>query len=209
MSDSQDEYIKVVLLGESGVGKTNLINILTGGEFNENEKLTMASSFLLKKIKVNDKEYTIQIWDTIGHEKLRTLTKLFYTNSKIVIFVYDISVKASFEALKDYWINDVEQKLGKDIIKGVVGNKIDLFLNQQVSQEEGQEYAESIGAQFLETSAKSDNPKKFEDFLINLFEQFLNKNVANPSGPKTLRKTKSIYLNRKDSVSINTRKKCC
>ena len=209
MSDSQDEYIKVVLLGESGVGKTNLINILTGGEFNENETLTMASSFLLKKIKVNDKEYTIQIWDTIGHEKLRTLTKLFYTNSKIVIFVYDISVKASFEALKDYWINDVEQKLGKDIIKGVVGNKIDLFLNQQVSQEEGQEYAESIGAQFLEISAKSDNPKKFEDFLTNLFEQFLKKNVANPSGPKTLRKTKSIYLNRKDSVSINTRKKCC
>ena len=212
MSDSQDEYIKVVLLGESGVGKTNLINILTGGEFNENEKLTMASSFLLKKIKVNDKEYTIQIWDTIGHEKLRTLTKLFYTNSKIVIFVYDISVKASFEALKNYWINDVEQKLGKDIIKGVVGNKIDLFLNEEVSREEGEEFANSINAQFLLTSAKSDNPSNFEGFLTKLYEEYLTKkgDIQPEKKINVKTKNKNIVLDtKKKNVGGGNGKKCC
>ena len=158
---SEEDMDKVIFLGEAGVGKTNLINITLGIAFNDQEAATSSASFSTKKISVRGKDYTIKLWDTIGQEKFRTLTKLFYTNAKIAIFVYDITQKDTFEEIKNYWVKDVEEKLGKDIIKGIVANKIDLFMNEQVTQEEGEEYAKSIGALFLSISAKTDNPKKF------------------------------------------------
>ena len=92
MVDSEDEAIKVILLGESGVGKTNLINITNGLNFNNNELVSSTSSYCIKNLYVNGKEYSIKLWDTVGQEKLRNLTKLFYNDSKIVIFVYDITI---------------------------------------------------------------------------------------------------------------------
>ena len=172
---SEDEEIKVILLGESGVGKTNLINISIGAEFNENEVTTSNSTFAKKKLTVRGKNHYVKLWDTIGQEKLRSLTQLFYRDSKIVIFVYDITHKDTFEELKNYWVKDVEEKLGKDIIKGIVGNKIDLFMNEQVTQEEGEEYAKSIDAEFIVTSAKTEGPKKFEELLTKLYEKYLTK----------------------------------
>ena len=204
-----EDEVKVILIGEVKVGKTNLINIAMGSAFNENEESTGASTFSLKTIPVMGKDYTIKLWDTIGQEKLRNLTKLFYNNSKIVIFVYDITRKESFEEIKNYWVNDVEEKLGKDIVKGIVGNKIDLFLNEQVSQKEGEEYAQSIGALFLATSAKTDSPKKFENFLVKLFEQYLKKIGYNLPEFNTLKKTKSIHLDKKKNISGSSNKKCC
>ena len=199
---SEDDEIKVILLGESGVGKTNLINIVTGVEFNENEGSTSTSTFSMKKLNVGGKVHRIKLWDTIGQEKLRTLTKLFYNNSKIVIFVYDITHQDSFEELKNYWVKDVEEKLGKNIIKGIVANKIDLFLNEQVTQEEGEEYAESIDALFITTSAKTEGPAKFEDFLIKLYEKYL-------SGNKEKNNNKSVILRKKKNVHNNKKRECC
>ena len=199
---SEDDEIKVILLGESGVGKTNLINIVTGVEFNENEGSTSTSTFSMKKLNVGGKVHRIKLWDTIGQEKLRTLTKLFYNNSKIVIFVYDITHQDSFEELKNYWVKDVEEKLGKNIIKGIVANKIDLFLNEQVTQEEGEEYAESIDALFITTSAKTEGPAKFEDFLIKLYEKYL-------SGNKEKNNNKSVILRKKKNAHNNKKRECC
>ena len=173
MSDLDD--LKVILLGESGVGKTNLINRVMGEEFNEGEISTTNSSFSLKKLKLGQKEYSVKLWDTIGQEKFRHLTKLFYSDSKIVIFVYDISIKESFDALKDYWVKDINDKLGEGIIKGVVGNKIDKVIEEQVTPEEGEEYAKSIGARFLATSAKTEGPQKFEELLTQLLSDYLTK----------------------------------
>ena len=173
MSDLDD--LKVILLGESGVGKTNLINRVMGEEFNEGEISTTNSSFSLKKLKLGQTEYSVKLWDTIGQEKFRHLTKLFYSDSKIVIFVYDISIKDSFDALKDYWVKDINDKLGEGIIKGVVGNKIDKVIEEQVTPEEGEEYAKSIGARFLATSAKTEGPQKFEELLTQLLSDYLTK----------------------------------
>ena len=172
---SEEEDLKVILLGESGVGKTNLINITMGQEFNEDEVTTSNSSFSVKPLNLNGKEYEVKLCDTIGQEKLRHLTKLFYSDSKIVIFVYDISERKTFEALKDYWVKDVHEKLGQDIIKGLVGNKIDKFIEEKVTQEEGEEYAKSIGARFILTSAKTEGPKKFEELVTQLLEDYLKK----------------------------------
>ena len=134
---------------------------------------------------------------------------MFYTNSKIVIFVYDITQKESFEEIKNYWVNDVEEKLGKNITKGIVGNKIDLFLNEQVSQEEAEEYAKSVNAEFIVTSAKTDNPEKFENFLATLYAKYLNKNDASSPDENEHDSSTSIYLKKKKSVKVNKHKKCC
>ena len=210
MSNSQEEEeeeTKVILVGESGVGKTNLINIITGGEFNENENASSTAAFLNKKLTVKGKEYTINLWDTIGQESLRQMAKLFYNNSKIVIFVYDITERNSFDELNKYWVKIIEEKLGKNVIKGIVANKIDLFLNEKVTEDEGEEYAKSIGAQFLVTSAKAYGPAKFEDFLIKLYEEYLDKYETNSSERKNSKKNKNIVLNK--NTGNNQRKKCC
>ena len=179
--ENQEDGVKVILIGESGVGKTNLINIAIGDNFSENEKSTTASTLSLKKIKLNNKEYNLDLWDTIGQEQYRQLTKIFFNNSKIVIFVYDITNKESFKALPG-WKKDVEEQLGDDYIKGVVANKSDLYLEEEVPTEEGQEYANNIEAKFLLVSAKKDDPKKFEDFLRVLLEEYLSTKKGGNSG---------------------------
>ena len=215
MSASQKDIVKVILIGESGVGKTNLIKIIKGEEFEEIEPSTEAGSSSTKEILVRGNKYTIQIWDTIGQEKLRNLTKMFYNNSKIVIFVYDITERKSFEEINNYWVKDIEEKIGNDIIKGLIANKIDLFLNEKVTEDEGEEYAKSIGAQFLLTSAKAYGPGKFEEFLIHLYEEYLDKNKANSPGRKNSKKNKNIVLKKDKNVGNNNngsggrRKKCC
>ena len=98
-------------------------------------------------------------------------------DTKIVIFVYDICNRNSLESLKDYWIKEINEKLGTSIIKGICGNKSDLYLNQEVDEKEGRELADSIGAKFIETSAK-DNPDGFikflEELIINYIDNFLH-----------------------------------
>ena len=212
MSNSEDSAIKCIILGGMFVGKTNLINIASGAGFNNDYQSTAAPTFSIVKVLINEKEYHIQLWDTIGQEKFRTLTKLFYNNSKIVIFAYDITRRDTFEEIKNYWVKDVEEKLGKNIIKGIVANKIDLFLNEQVTQEEGEEYAESIGALFLSTSAKTEGPAKFENFLIQLYEQYLNKKEQGPDESNEQNNNKSIILKKNKKNALNKKEKgkdCC
>ena len=168
-----DDGIKVVLLGETGVGKTNIITIATNQSFEPEEKTTIVSSFSKVILKIKKKQYQLNLWDTIGQEQFRQLTKLFYNNSKIVIFVYDITSHKSIDELKNYWVKDIESKLGNDIIKGVVANKIDLYLEEEVKEDEGEEFAKSIDAKFLTISAKTDNADKFKKYITELVEDFL------------------------------------
>ena len=177
--DERDEKIKVILVGESGVGKTNLINIATGMGFNEDEHATMLSSYLLKEIEINGKIYNLAIWDTIGQEKLRSLTKIFFKKSKIAILVYDIANRGSFEQLP-FWENSLKEMADKDIILGVAGNKKDLFKEEQVTEEEGENYAKSINAKFKLTSAKIE-PKGFNDFLEELLIDYINNHKERPN----------------------------
>ena len=190
--------LKTILLGIQGVGKTNLIKIATGRKFEEEQNSTLSVSFFEKNIVIDKIEYKIDLWDTIGQENLRQLTKLFYNNSKIVIFVYDITSLKSFEELKS-WHEEVIDQVGDDIIKGVVGNKMDLYDNEQVKEEQGKEFAKSIGAEYLSISAKTDPPKKFEDFLILLVKAYL----------KTGKLGNYFLKIGKDHFADNKNKNCC
>ena len=118
--------IKVILVGMTSVGKTNMINILSGRQFQTSNLSTTSSSYVEKKMNIDNKKYNLQIWDTAGQEKFRSLTKIFIKDSKIVIFVYDISSKKSFEEV-DYWVNIVKEILGDKPVFGLAGNKKDLL----------------------------------------------------------------------------------
>ena len=104
-----ESSIKVILLGGSGTGKTNIIKALVDRPFDESSNSTLTSSFISKKININNREYHLELWDTAGQEIYRSLTKLFLVDSKIVIFVYDITQKSTFEEL-DFWIKTLEIK---------------------------------------------------------------------------------------------------
>ena len=192
--------IKAILIGNGGVGKTSLIKVVNNECFNEYEETTSEFSYKQKYIKVGKQGYCLNLWDTIGQEKLRALTKQFFRDSKIVIFVYDITIENSFNDLK-LWEKDIKENLGENIIKGVVGNKKDLFMKEEVSEEKGEQYANEINAQFKLVSAKSE-PKGFEAMLEDLLKDYINKEKG-----IDIKKNKKNKL--KKSKENGKKKKCC
>ena len=172
---SEEGGIKVILLGESSVGKTSLIRAALGKKFNPNELTTFSSSYSVKKFNHNGKELSLEIWDTIGQEKYRSLTKMFFKDSSIVILVYDITSEKSFTEL-NYWYNQIVNELGNQgYILAVVGNKKDLFKQEKVNESRGKEFAKAKNAKFKLSSAKED-PLSFNTFLEQIFAEFIDNN---------------------------------
>ena len=156
MKKKKDEKIhelKVILVGNSGVGKTNLINVLTGRKFEQSIMTTTISTYVEKKMEMGNKKYNLEIWDTAGQEKFHSLTKLFIKESRIVLFVYDITDKNSFTEIKS-WVKIVKEVLDDKFVMGLAGNKKDLFLKEVINEVKGKEKAKEIGAIFKLTSAK-------------------------------------------------------
>ena len=169
-----NNYIKIILLGESCVGKTSLISSFNGDKFEEDIISTICFSSIKKDITIDNINYKVEIWDTAGQERYRSVSQLFIKGSQIVIFVYDITKIDSFSKLS-FWVNYVKDLLSIDVVYGVVGNKIDQFTNYEddelVDGEEGRKFAQSINALFSETSCK-ENPKVFCEFIKDLIRQF-------------------------------------
>ena len=157
MSDnSQIETFKVVLLGESGVGKTSIISQFTNSEFKDDFETSTGGTFSSKSFTYNDdKILKFEIWDTAGQERYRALTKMFYKETNAVILVYDITRKKSFEELQNYWVEQIKEFAPENIIIAVVANKSDLSENEEVEEEVARNYAQDLNALFCTTSAKS------------------------------------------------------
>ena len=197
-SNNTQNDIKIILIGNSGVGKTNLIRVAVDKGFNEIEESSLTTSFSRKKITIHDKEYSICLWDTIGQENLRMMNRLFYKNAKIVIFVYDITNKKSFDDLK-YWIEEVNNQISEShFIRAIIGNKMDLFENEEVNEDDLDNFANSLNAKYLKISAKNNENKKLIDFLTNLIIDYLDIGVVEDKGRISLSKNK-----------IKKKKKCC
>ena len=201
LEEEEGNEIKVILVGEPGTGKTSLINVSIGQEFKEESNSTLSSTFVPKKITKDGKEYNVNIWDTAGQEKYRSLTKIFIKDSKIVIFVYAIDNKDSYEGMKSYWVGTIKEALGEDPVLGLVGNKCDLFMNEQVKESEAKEFAQEKGMEFQLVTAK-ENPKGFNQFLDKLVDIYLDKNGIAP-------KRKSIFINKDDTTGVEEKKGCC
>ena len=165
MSD-EPESIKVVLLGESGVGKTSIISQFTVNKFDPHRETSLSAQFTTKTLDFPDLGQSIKfdIWDTVGQEKYRSLAKIFYKDAKVIIFVYDITREFSFQSIKNYWYKETRENWDGTPILAIVGNKIDLYSEIKVSNNEGMAFAEEIGAIFQTTSAASNSG------ITNLFE---------------------------------------
>ena len=126
------------------------------------------------------------------------MTKIFTKNSKIVIFVYSINNRESFEIMKTYWVKSIKESLGDEPIIGIVGNKSDLFLEEKVKEEEGKEFANQLNANFRLVTAKED-PIGFVDFMGELLDEFLEKKGIKVKG-------NNFNINNKPTAK---KKKCC
>ena len=207
---SEDEgTIKLILLGNSGVGKTSLIKSISGINPNKTEEATLSAYYLQKPFKIEDKEYLIDLWDTAGQEAYLGVTKLFFKGSQIIIFVYDITVKNSFNSLTE-WIKNVKEIVNNDYVCGIIGNKSDLFLKSQVSNEEAKKLAETEGYKFKLASAVND-PKSFEDLVFELLQEYKLK-FGNPGNPQhrrhSVRLDKGKVKDTKDGKTTKGRG-CC
>ena len=171
------ENIKIAILGNSGVGKTCIINRFAKNEFNPETDSTISASYQQKYMLKNGKRYQLDLWDTAGQEKYYSLSKYFYKNAYIVILVYDITNKDSFEAIKNIWYIDIKKFGEKYQVLALVGNKADLYENEEVDEEMAREYAEKINATFMQVSARSGNNIEylFETLLCVYLGEFQTK----------------------------------
>ena len=165
-----DEEIKVIVVGEMGTGKTSLINTAIGLSFQDKLPSTTTNSIVNKVMEIKGKKYSINLWDTIGQEKYRSLTKIFMKGAKVVIFVYDITSRHTFTEL-DFWFKSTQEIINEKIVMGIIGNKSDLFLKEEVSEEEGRKLAKDKGFEFALTSAK--NSSIFCEFLEKLVKKYI------------------------------------
>lgn len=196
--DSNAESLKVVLLGESGVGKTSIISQLMEQEFNDEQTATTGATFSTKTMVFDNKGICFEIWDTAGQEKYRALTKMFYKDAGAAILVYDITRQASFEELKNYWANQVKENAPKKIVLAVAANKSDLIDTEQVDEKTGRAFAKEIGAIFKSTSAK--NQKGIEELFKDIGNKYLDPNFE--CSDEALEEEQRLKAIRKQSVRI-------
>ena len=208
---SDDRGIKVILLGEAGVGKTNLIRAALGGKFNPNSSTTITNEFYDSVVSFNNKNYAYFIWDTAGQEAYRSINKIFIKDSKIIFLVFSIDSKKSFEEI-DFWINYVNEILGKgDHIIVLIGNKSDLFLNQEVEDEDIKKKAEELKIRMKITSALKDG-EGFKNYLEELLKEYIlkhnTKEIEKPKETFTLDQEKIENNNDGTNKNKKTKKKC-
>ena len=187
-----EDVNKVVIVGESGVGKTCIMAQFIENKFEEEFVSSLTTQYRRKKIQlVTGEDVTFDIYDTAGQEKFRAIAKIFYKDARVVILVYDITDKKSFEAMKNYWYEQVKDIQTENLILAIAANKSDLYEERQVENETGEEFAKSINAIFVETSAKNDSG------IDKLFENIGYK-ILDPN---------SIFMMKKRKEEKNIRKK--
>ena len=215
------DSVKVVLLGEAGVGKTSIINQFTYHQFDPDCISSISAQFISKTIDYQGYgAIKFDIWDTAGQERYRSMAKIFYKDVKVIIFVYDITSEPTFDGMKNYWYEQIKINCEKDAILAVVANKNDLYNDQKISDEVGQKFADDIGAIFQSTSALSDSGigklfdnigKKLIDPDFDYKEQDKNdkikyeKKLKGEKKPEVEKKVKLGNINE----NTNNKKGCC
>ena len=212
MTDEQntEKSLKIILLGESGVGKTNLINVFMGKEFEQNSFTSLSSSYIDGVFSFKGKDFPYVIWDTAGQESYRSLNQIFLKNSKIIILVYSVDDEKSFQEL-NYWIDLVKNELEEDYVMAICGNKIDLFDEQRVKEEDAENYAEKHGLKLKFTSALTD-PQGFKLFLNEIILDYLVKAGKVQKGVEQEKNQdiqNSFKINKKVAKKEKIKKKFC
>ena len=151
-SEETETEIKVVVVGQSDVGKTCIVSYLINGKFDNNTTPTLGAAFASKSIQVKNQNVMLQIWDTAGQERFRVFTPMYYRGAQAALVVYSIKDEDSFNEV-DYWVRNIRENNGSTVSLYLVGNKSDLDYDRTVTEEQGREKADKINAEFFETSA--------------------------------------------------------
>ena len=195
-----DSKLKLMIIGETKVGKTALITRYTKNTFTGTYLTTIGIDFQVKYVPFEDKRVRLQIWDTAGQERFRNIAKSYFHSSDGFIIVYDIASKDSFEKL-NFWIEQIKLNAPENTICILVGNKSDLGTERQIKKEQGEKLSEQIGMKFFEVSAKDGtNVEEAFQVLVNEIMNFAKKNG-------TVNKRSSQVLSSKKTVK--EKKNCC
>ena len=167
------ESFKVVLVGESGVGKTSIITQFIDQTFQEDQQSTTGGTFSTKSVVCDGgKVLKFEIWDTAGQERYRALTKMFYKDANAAVLVYDITRRDSFEELQTYWAEQIKESSPPNIILAIAANKSDLYQQEAVDEGKAREFADSLGAIYASTTATKVEP------INDLFIQIAKKHTG-------------------------------
>ena len=171
MEDSKyDVIIKIVIIGESAVGKTNLLTRYTVNSFDKSAKATIGMDFTSKEVYISGYTAKAQFWDTAGQEKYKAIAKSYYKLADGVLLVYDVTRRETFEKLKN-WLNDIKNNSDKEIKIILIGNKNDLVNKRKVSVEEGKKFAQDNDMFFWETSALTNSERCVNKAFDALLEE--------------------------------------
>ena len=197
--------LKFIILGDSGVGKTNLLLRYVGESFSKNYIATLGMYFKMKNVIYNDVKVALQIWDTAGQERFRSITKSFLKGTDGIIFMYDISKKDSFLNLKN-WIAEIDNSKLPDVKFVICGNKIDLEENREVTEEMKKKLSKEFETDIIEISAKKEI--KIEE----PFDMLINKIFNNMNKEQIFRRYANSFSEGSSLSSLNIekkKKKCC
>ena len=210
-AENYDLIFKIVLIGDSGVGKTNILSRYINNEFSLATQSTVGVEFGSKIIKKNGKVIKLQIWDTAGQERYKSITSAYYKGSKGAFVVYDITRKTTYDNI-DKWIGELKTNGSEDVLIMLVGNKSDLEDKREVITEEVEKKAQEQKLAFCETSAL--NGKNVEYAFENLINEILKKVEKDKiNEAKQLSESKAITLETADKnqneKNSKKKKKCC
>ncbi|KAJ8908810.1 hypothetical protein NDN08_005514 [Rhodosorus marinus] len=209
IDDGYDYLYKIVLVGDSGVGKSNLLTRFTKNEFNYDSRTTIGVEFATSIIKVEEKAIKAQIWDTAGQERYRAITKAYYRGAFGALILYDISKKATFESV-ERWLKELKENSDNDMVIMLVGNKSDLTNQRQVRTDEGKAFASAHGLNFIETSAldASNVNEAFTEILTEIYNQKRAKPVVgDKEQAPDVEKVQNIRIT--DPAKEHSKKKSC
>lgn len=208
--DDYDYLFKVVLIGDSGVGKSNLLSRFTRNEFSLESKSTIGVEFATRSIRVDEKVVKAQIWDTAGQERYRAITSAYYRGAVGALLVYDVTRHVTFENV-ERWLKELRDHTDSNIVIMLVGNKADLRHLRAVSTEDATAFAEREKTFFMETSAlESMNVENaFTEVLTQIHGVVSRKALESGDDPTPISKGQTINVGSKDDVSAVKKGGCC
>ena len=204
---------KIVVGGNIGVGKSNLINRYVSDNFDENLLTTIGVDFKTKTTTIDKTKIKVQFWDTAGQEKNKSIARSYYKNSNGALLIYDISDRQSFDNLT-YWLEEMTSSAPADMKIVLLGNKNDLLEQREISQEEGREWAEGNGFFFMEVSAKENKDEcvaiAFDELLKEIKNDMREEEMIQNSNSTGFKDGQQVLIGRNhDSIDEGKKKKCC
>jgi len=211
-ANGYDMIFKIVLIGDTSVGKTNILSKYLTDEFDAKSKATVGVEFGVKNFKIENNIVKVQIWDTAGEERYRSITNAYYKGAKGSLLVYDITNKKSFENVEK-WISDLKANADEDISMILLGNKTDLEDKRVVTTEEGKNKAEFYNLTFMETSALNGNniQEAFNELIMDVYKRN-HELLENQAKVEIIRDKKTIELDKgedNDTNEVKEKKWCC